>query len=163
MEYAVDIEGFERRDVIIRSPGILADPLLIVDGQTIEPDPKTGEMFVRRSDGRTARLQFRNGNPLDPIPQLVVEGKVIHIVEPFHWYQWLWMAMPLGLVLLGLPGILFGGLAVVANVRIFRSHLLPFNKYAVTAGVTVVAAVLTQALFTLICLLFPGLTACTVA
>jgi hypothetical protein len=70
------------------------------------------------------------------------------------------MFLPLVLVLLGLPGILFGGLAVLANVRIFRSHLLPFNKYAVTAGLTIIAAVLTQALFTGVCLLFPGLGAC---
>jgi hypothetical protein len=74
------------------------------------------------------------------VPQLVVEGNVISLVEPLKWYHWAWGGLPIVLVFVGgaLGGIA-GFTAFAVNSRIFRADLGGFEKFALTGIVSLVA------------------------
>ncbi len=133
MEYPVHIDGFEGRQLSVTSGGILAGPRLLVDGQPAPKGPKRGQLLLRRNDGTEVVARLRGGF-VDPIPEIIIDGKTVAVAEPLHWYQWGWAGLPLVLLILG--GALGGALGAIGafiNGRIFRSALPGIAKYVVTA------------------------------
>ncbi len=140
MPYPVNIPGFETRQIAVES-GFFSGPKLLIDGQPAPKAAKARDYVLRRSDGSEVKVQLR-GIWVDPIPQIMVDGKPIQVTEPLQWYQWVWAGRPLALIFVGgLLGGLMGGLAITINGRLFRSELNGLAKYLLTGLVSVGALV----------------------
>ncbi|MBI5302299.1 MAG: hypothetical protein HY868_09185 [Chloroflexi bacterium] len=142
MEYLVAIEGFEGQHLSLTPQGFFTGSKLLVDGQPAPKGKKRGQFILRRNDGTEIVAQIHSAVlGLDPVPQLVVDGKTIHIAEPFKWYQLLWSGIPILLLFIGGGlGALCGATAFAINARIFRSQKSGAVKYLMTAAVTVASA-----------------------
>ena len=140
MDYPIDgIPGLEGRKVLLRPAGFFSSVKLIVDNEELKS--KWGKFTLPRNDGTEAQAQLRS-NFVDPIPQLVVDGKVYSAVKPLAWYELVWSGLPILLLFIGgALGAFCGLIAAYSNSRIFRSSLHPVLKYVVTGAVSVAALV----------------------
>jgi hypothetical protein len=142
MQHYIHAEGFEGRQLMVKSAGFFSGPRLLLDGQPAAKGPKRGQLLLRRNDGSPVIAQLR-GVFIDPIPQVTIDGKAIKIAEPLPWYVWVWSGLPLVLLFLG--GALGGGLGAVAmtiNGRIFRADMHSALKFAITGAISLVTMLL---------------------
>jgi hypothetical protein len=110
--------------------GVFSAATVLVDGQPASKGPKKGQFSIRAADGRESLIALKTSF-LDPVPQLLCAGRTIKLVEPLTWYQWLWTGIPLLLVFIGgAIGGAVGGVAMAFNVRILRSEMHGFARYA---------------------------------
>jgi hypothetical protein len=143
MDYPVALDGFEGHRITLSPQGWFTTPKLLIDGRPA-PKGKKANQFVLRSDyGTEIVAQIRASVfGLDPVPQLVVDGKKIQVAEPLTWFQLLWSGIPLLLLVVGgALGGLCGAGAVALNIRVFRSQGGNMVKYLLTAFVSLTAAV----------------------
>jgi hypothetical protein len=84
-----------------------------------------------------------NGNFFDPIPAVVVGGQTtLRLGRPFAWYEYVWIALPLALLLVGgALGAICGGVAMLINARLLRSDQPAWARYGLGV-LAVVAAVI---------------------
>ena len=99
-------------------------------------------MVLQRNDGKQVvaiwKPQFLG---LD-VPQLIVDGKKVSLVEPLKWYQWLWGGLPVILIFIGgMLGAFSGIIGFIINAKIFRSAMSDILKYVVSGVVSVLAVV----------------------
>ncbi len=135
MSVTVNVAGFEGRSVVVEPPGLTSSAKLIVDGQPAPQGRKKGEYRLVRNDGREVTASFRAAYP-DILPVLVVDGQTYRLAPPLPWYEMVWAAFPLVLILLGgAIGGALGGAAAAANFSLFRSHLPKPAQYAATGAV----------------------------
>ncbi len=156
MRVVVSLPGFEPGSVVVESNAWSGSPRLLQDGQPVARDPRTGEYVLRRPNGKTvvARLRQRAGG-LDPLPTLEVDGQDVHIGRPLAIYEWVWVGLPLLLIVVGGGiGAAVGVVAAWLNAGIFRSDRTTATKFALTGvvslaavGVYFLAAMLVGALF----------------
>jgi len=108
-----------------------------VNGEPVAQGAKRGEMLLQRNDGRQVVGAWKQQMMGFDVPQLVVDGKPVKLVEPLQWYQWLWGGWPVVLVFVGgALGAIAGVLAFTVKARLFRTELNPVLKYVVTALVS---------------------------
>jgi hypothetical protein len=140
MKYTVQLPGFEGQTVEVQSGGLFSGAKLFVNGKQVGKGPKRGELLLTDSYGSKVIATWRN-NFLD-VPNLFMEGKIIRVVEPLKWYEWLWNGLPVALIFIGgaLGGAL-GFLAVSINMSIFRSQHDPILKYSITGVVSFITVV----------------------
>lgn len=130
MQYPLTVPGFEDHQLAFETGGFWSGAKLLVDGEPAPKGPKRGQFVLHRLDGSEAIAQLRTTNPLDPVPQVVIDGQSFPVTEPLKWYQWLWGGLPFVLVIIGgALGGLFGGAALVINGQVFRSNLKGVAKY----------------------------------
>lgn len=147
MEYPVQINGFEGQSLAIQSPGLLAGPKLLIDGQQAPRGQKRNQVVLRRSDGAEVVATWKPRILGLDVPDIEVEGERIRVAEPLKWYQWMWAALPGLLVFVGgALGALFGALALFVNIKIFRSQWPGVLKYLSTIGVFILVAVVVSIL-----------------
>jgi len=139
MEYPVKIDGFEWRKLAVTSAEMFANPKLLVDGQSASQGQKRGEFILRKNNGAKVIAQVTAAYlGFDPVPQLIIDGKTIQIMEPLKTYQWIWSGIPLFLFFIGgVFGTLCSIIAFAINVRILRSQRSNAVKYLTTALVTI--------------------------
>ena len=79
-------------------------------------------------------------------PRLIIDGgevkaQTIELARPLAWYEYVWMAIPIALVVGGGGlGALFGLVAVYSSARIFRSDRGTAAKYGLSALISLGAA-----------------------
>lgn len=100
MDYSVKIDGFEGQVIEVRSPTFFAGYRLLVNGQPA-PKGKRNQMVLRRNDGKEVIATWKSQVLGFDVPQLVVDGTAIPLVEPLRWYEWVWSGLPILLVLTG--------------------------------------------------------------
>lgn len=143
MRYPVFVDGFEGRDVAVELAGFFSSTKLVVDGTPATKGRKAGEYVLTRNDGHEVAASVQQVFFLDPVPQLIVEGKNYQLAEPLRWYQWVWSGIPVLLFLSGgALGALWGAFGLYLNSRLFRSKLNPIVKYGATGMITAAAALL---------------------
>jgi len=136
MGYKANVEGFEGQDLEV-NVSFWTGPKLLVNGQPAPKGTKRGEMLLERNDGRQVVAIWKQQMMGFDVPQLVVDGKPVKLVEPLQWYQWLWGGWPVVLVFVGgALGAIAGVLAFTINARLFRTEMNPVLKYVVTAVVS---------------------------
>ena len=136
MGYKANVEGFEGQDLEV-NVSFWTGPKLLVNGQPAPKSTKRGEMLLERNDGRQVVAIWKQQMMGFDVPQLVVDGKPVKLVEPLQWYQWLWGGWPVVLVFVGgALGAIAGVLAFTINARLFRTEMNPVLKYVVTAVVS---------------------------
>ena len=140
MDYPVVIDGFQDHEIIVRSSPWGAASALLLDGETAPAGPRRNQYILTRPDGAEALVKFR-GSLFDPVPQLVVDGKVMNVVPPLSWPITVWCLAPLLLCFTpGFDGIMLGFAGSWINTRIFRTERTTTQKYLLTAFVTLAAA-----------------------
>jgi hypothetical protein len=155
MQYPFKLEGFEDHQLVLEAGNFFSGPRLLIDGQPAPKGPKAGQLLLLRSDGAEKVIQLRSLMFVDPIPQLVVDGKIVQVVEPFKWYHFLWAGWPLFLLLIG--GALGGALGAAAtfiNVRVLRSDMSGVLRFVFTALISVAAILGWLVIGTMISLIF---------
>jgi hypothetical protein len=76
------------------------------------------------------------------VPHLVVDDKVINLVEPLKWYQWMWGGLPIALIFIGgVLGAIAGIIGFTINIKVFRTELNSVLKYVVSGIVSILAVV----------------------
>lgn len=138
-EMPLDVAGFEGRGLSVRPAGLWRGAALVCDGA---PVPRTGAAFELK-DNSGAPVAFRFGQvPFDPVPKVIVRDEVIELAPPLAWYQYVWILLPVLLVVRGgLLGGLAGGAAAFANMQIMRQPGPAWTRYAVTGLVSLAAFV----------------------
>lgn len=142
MNYPVKIEGFEGQTIEVQPAGFFSSQKLLVNGQPASSGKKRGEMVLRRNDGQEVIATWKPQFAGFDIPQLVVEGKTIQVIEPLKWYEWVWSALPVMLIFIGgaLGGIT-GVIGLTINAKVFRSDLNGFVKFVATGVISLLAVV----------------------
>ena len=140
MKYSVNLEGFEGQKIEVQPAGFFGSAKLFVNDVEARQGAKRGEMILTRNDGKEVVATWRN-NFLD-VPQLMVENKVVHVAKPLAWYEWIWNGWPIILLFGGgALGGLFGALAIVTNLAIFRSQQNTLLKYLITGAISIAAVI----------------------
>jgi hypothetical protein len=140
--YYVNAAGFEGRQFYLKSAGLFSSPKLLIDGSPAPKGPKRGQFFLRRNDGREVVAQLR-GQFIDPVPKVMIDGETISLVEPFKWYEWIWLCLPLVLLFLGgAIGGFIGGLTAAINGYVFRSKMNGALRFILTGAISGAAVVL---------------------
>jgi hypothetical protein len=143
MNYPLVIDGFEGQNLEVKSSGFWAGPQLLVNGQPAPKGPRRGQMLLHRSDGSEAIATWKPAFLGLEAPAVAVDGKVINVIEPLKWYERVWSALPVALVIVGgILGAIIGLVAFVINTKIFRGTLNPVLKFVLTAVVSVAAVLL---------------------
>ncbi len=154
-EFPISIPGFEGRGLAYRAAGTWSGGNLLLDGQALKRRWSWQPYLLRDNVGREVQVRLRH-NPVDTVPRIEADGKVINLLPPLKFYEYVFCGIPLVLLHLGggLGGLL-GALASYRNVRTFRSERSLRTKYAVvtlTTGATIliwlVAAVIVELLLT---------------
>lgn len=141
MGYTATIEGFEGQQIEV-NVGFWSGPKLLVNGQPAPKGQKRGEMVLQRNDGRQVVASWKPQALGFDVPQLVVDGKAVNLVEPLKWYQWVWGGWPVLLLFFGgALGAIAGVLGFSINAKIFRTEMSEVLKYVVTGAVSVLAVV----------------------
>jgi hypothetical protein len=119
--------GFEGRGLALRPSGFFQGAAIVCDGAAA---PRSGRTFTL-TDNHGAPVTFRlNGNLFDPIPAVVVGGQTtLRLGRPFAWHEYLWIGLPLVLLVGGALGGLCGGVAMLVNARLLRSDLPAPARY----------------------------------
>jgi len=150
MNYPVVLGGFEGQSIEVQPGGFFSMPRLLVGGKPAPAGPRRGEMMLRRKDGQEVVAVWRPQLMGLDIPQLVVDGSVVNVVEPLKWYEWVWGVLPLFLLAGGVIGGAAGAVAAVINIKVFRMKFSNAAKFAITAGVGAAAVLVYMLLATLI-------------
>lgn len=139
MRLAIKHEAFTNRGLGVHTAGVFKGPRLMIDGR--EAKGKRLRFSVRDNSGNQREIRLRT-NMFDPIPKVEIGDQTIQLARPLAWYEYAWMAIPIVLGLSGgALGAMFGFGALYASSRIFRSDRGAFAKYALSALISLGAAV----------------------
>lgn len=139
MSYTVNIEGFEGQQIEV-NVGFWSGPKLLVNGGPAPKGNKRGEMVLQRNDGRQVVATWKPQILGFDVPQLLVDGKAVNLIEPLKWYQWIWGGWPVVLLFVGgALGAIAGLVGFSINAKIFRTEMSEVLKYVVTGAVSVLA------------------------
>jgi hypothetical protein len=138
MRIEVKHPAFKSQRLSVETSSLLAGPKLLLNGAIVKR--QKGRYPVVSDSGAQMLIQMRY-NLIDPVPAFTIGEDALKLVEPFRWYEYVWSGLPILLVYAGgALGGLVGGVATMANGRIFRSERRSIAKYGL-AGLTTVSAV----------------------
>jgi len=141
MNYTAKIEGFENQNTEVKV-SFWSGSKLLVNGEPARQGTKRGEMVLQGNDGKQATASWKPQFFGLDVPQLLVDGKVINLVEPLKWYQWVWAGWPIMLLFVGgALGAITGMIAVAINAKVFRVDMSDLLKYIVSGVVSILAVV----------------------
>ena len=141
MSYIAKIEGFENQNIEAKV-SFWSGPKLLVNGEPASKGSKRGEMVLQRNDGKQVTASWKPQFLGLDVPQLLIEGKAINLVEPLKWYQWVWGGWPVLLLFVGgALGAMAGMIAVAINAKVFRAEMSEVLKYLVSGVVSVLAVI----------------------
>ena len=154
MRIPFDLEGFEGHELVVKAASWFSGPKLEMDGKLAPKGAKRNLYLLQRNDGIKQIVQLKQVL-IDPVPQFIVGGEVIHLVEPLSVFQWVWSAFPIILIFIG--GAIGGGIGGAAfwiNARIFRSEMSAIEQFLLTGLTTAITVFLYLILSTLFLRLF---------
>jgi hypothetical protein len=156
LKYKANLEGFEGQNIEVNT-GFWSGPKLLINGESAPKGERRNEMRLQRNDLRQVTATWKPTLMGFDVPQLLVDGKVVSLVEPLKWYQWVWGGLPVLLVFAGgLLGVLIGLIAFSINAKIFRSGLNDVLKYIISGMFSLTAVIVYLFLGTIVSLLISG-------
>ncbi len=137
------LPGFEGHTIEVQLPGLgMNRPTLFVDGK-VAPRDQNHQIHLRRNDGQEVVATWKPQALGLGVPQLVVQGTAIDVVQPQKWYAWVWSALPLLVIVAGgVIGIAVGLIGFAVNRRIFWSGLPTTPKFVFSGIVSFFAVLL---------------------
>jgi hypothetical protein len=156
LKYKAIIEGFEGQNIEVNA-SFWSGSKLLVNGEPAPKGDKRNEMLLQRNDARQVTATWKPQLLGLDVPQLMVDGKVVSLVEPLKWYQWAWGGLPLLLVFVGgMLGALAGLIAFSINAKVFRTEFNDVLKYVLAGMVSFIAVLTYLVLGTFFSLLLTG-------
>jgi len=156
MKYKANIEGFEGQNNEVNI-GFWSGPKLFINGEPAPKGDKRNEMRLQRNDLRQVTATWKPQLMGFDVPQLMVDGKVVNLVEPLKWYQWAWGGLPVLLIISGgFLGAFVGLIAFSINARVFRSGLNDVLKYVVSGLYSFAAVIAYLFMATIVSFLISG-------
>src|SRR5436309_8005754 len=129
MDFPIPAAGFEERNPILRV-NILGGTRVILDGVVLKP--KNRVYFLRDNAGREVRMKLKH-RFLDPVPSVTIGMMHIVVAPRLEWYEYLWVSIPLLLVLAGgAIGGLLGAMSLYISTKIFRTSNNAVRNYLVS-------------------------------
>ena len=148
--YPVSIPGFENQKIELESSGFFSPSKILVDGEKAPPGEKNNEVVIQNRNGKKSKIFFQNAF-FDTVPRLLVDGKIIKVVPPLKWYQYVWSGLTLFLVLFGgALGAIISMIAFLFSIRTMRTNWRTANKYLVILGIHALTMVVYVAISLLI-------------
>jgi hypothetical protein len=142
MVHNVKIDGFEGQNIQVQT-SFWTGPKLLVNGAPAPQGRSRSDMLLRRNDGSQVNAMWKPKLMGLDVPQLIVDGRVVDVVEPLMWYQWLWAGLPIVLVFMGgALGGLTGAVAFSISTRVFRMDQNGWLKYALVGLISLLALVI---------------------
>jgi hypothetical protein len=139
MRIEVQHPAFKRRHLSVETASVFSGPKLLLNDAVVKKD--RGRYSVKSDSGAEKLIQMRY-NLIDPVPSLKIDGEAVNLLEPLQWYEHVWSGLPILLVFAGgMLGGLVGGIATMANGRLFRSERGSVAKYGLAGLVTASAVV----------------------
>jgi hypothetical protein len=144
VRYTVHADGFATQPLHLEIAGVFSSAHLVQNGVRVPKGPERGTFVLRRDDGREAVARLRPSAFLflDPVPTVEIDGERIQVVQPFRWYELVWLALPILLIFGG--GAIGGAVGVGAaamNATVFRSQGPGPRRYVLTAGISLLAII----------------------
>ena len=137
MDIPVEHPELKNHKLVVRPSGFFAQTKVMIDDKEVKG--KRGRYIFRNNEGKEITMKLKGG--LDPIPTLEIEGQTVRLVEPFKWYQYVWMGLPVLLIFHGgAIGGAIGATAFFVNANIFRQDKSTLMKYGLAAAVSLSAA-----------------------
>ncbi|HWQ15294.1 MAG TPA: hypothetical protein VNL77_21015 [Roseiflexaceae bacterium] len=142
MSYPLTLSGFEGQRIEVEPATMFSSPKLLVNGQPAQPGTKRGEMVLHRDDGAEVIARWKPQFLGLDVPALEVGNRTVHIVPPLKWYEWVWSALPVVLVVAGgFLGAVAGLIGLAINAKVFRSGLSAPLKYVASGAVSLAVVV----------------------
>jgi hypothetical protein len=140
MRIEVRHPAFKRQQLSVETASsVFSGPKLKLNGVVVKKE--RGRYPVASDTGAEKLIQMRY-NLIDPVPTLKIDGEAVNLLEPLQWYEYAWSGLPILLVFTGgALGGLVGGVATMANGRLFRSDRGSIAKYGLAGLITVAAVV----------------------
>jgi hypothetical protein len=127
-------------------------PKLLLNDMDVKREKR--RYAVTDDSGAQILIQMK-GSLIDPVPTLVIDDEKVQLAEPLRWYEYAWSGMPILLMYVGgALGGLVGGVASIANGRIFRSERRTIEKYAMAGVISVTAVAIYYVVVIVLRLLF---------
>ncbi|HAE4739297.1 TPA_asm: hypothetical protein GND48_004541 [Salmonella enterica subsp. houtenae serovar 41:z4,z23:-] len=138
MELFINHPRFKNKKLSVTTRSFTKNALIYLDG--VQQKKIAG--FKNRNK---YSLHDDNDNPvavevksiIDPIPTVILDGEKIQLAPAIVWYQYIFILLPLLLILFG--GAIGGGIGFVGatiNSGIIRSQVHPVLRYILTILVT---------------------------
>ena len=147
MRYPIQIPGFEGQKIEVEPKGLFFNAKLTINGELAPEGERHNEIILTRNDGEQVIARWKHNFLGLDIPKLVVEQKLIPVVEPLRWYEWVWSGLPLLLIIHGgALGVVIGWIIFSMNIKVFRSDKSTLAKYLLTGGFSITSLFLYLAL-----------------
>ena len=98
---------------------------------------------LKLPDGSMKKMYVKNSF-MDVVPKVFIDGEEILFARKLLWYEYFLALMPLVLLVAGAIGGLFGGGAMVFNLRIWRTDFPLSLKVGLNIAITFIAFILTM-------------------
>ena len=119
MDYPIHHPRFQKWPLAVRLPGVFSSPQLIVAGGVHEVKKRI-TIPTQDDEGRKVEIVAKPGL-LDAVPKVEIAGEEVPVAGSFEWYEWVWIFLPLVLVVSGgAIGGAIGGATAAINARVFR-------------------------------------------
>ncbi len=139
MEYSINIPEVESDKLKLVVPKFFGKTKLLYNGTEVK---ETNNRYSINTENDKLLLITLKNNYLDPIPKVLVNDNPIQVAMPIRWFEYVWMGLPILLILQGgLLGALFGFIALRLNINIFRNSKNVIAKYSFTLLISLVFAI----------------------
>ncbi len=114
-------------------------PQIWVDYLRVSSRP--GAVRVEDDNGEDVRIVLRRA--FNRFPKIEIDGQPVNLGRGFAWYEWIWIGLPLLLIVVGgVIGAIVGALTATYNAHIFRTQKSVGVGFGFSAMSTVVGIVL---------------------
>ena len=139
MELKIEHHLLEGLDLKYILPTAFKSGKMVLNNEEIKG--KRGK-FIIQNKGEEVEVKIR-ANIIDTIPKVEVNGEKVLLAEPLKWYQYVWMCLPILMVINGgFIGIFIGMITARINISTFRSDKSTFYKYVFTGFYSLLAVAL---------------------
>lgn len=139
MQFSIAQPGFEGQNIAVETAGFFRGARVMQNGNPVAR--RKGRYALRSNAGEEVLVKLKS-NFVDPVPKVMFGDTAIVLARPLTWYEYVWISLPILLMLTGGGlGALVGIPAIYTSARVFRGDRGSVAKYAITAGVSLVAVV----------------------
>ena len=134
MDVRVEHPRFVRRVLEVRMPNF-GRPQVWIDYLRVGDKP--GILRVQDDNGADAKIVLRRR--INRFPALEIDGDRVNLGRGFAWYEWIWIALPLLLIIVGgVVGGIVGLLTTVYNTHVFRTQKTVGAAFGFSAMTTLI-------------------------